>query len=726
MKPVVYDLANRMRRLIPSGEPLENAENNPIPHFADRIIRVGIATSTECDFSTISAAVAAINADTFGWGAPSRDNQYLIEVYLEEIIENIVYPTAGYTTIRGMLTTSNVGTDAANPFMGNTFGCKLIGGVAGTSVITGSPNCAMENIVFKVDSAGRGADYFFSLTDTVTVATTVDTFTFKNCISIGALNGLNGSNITVGSGANPFYFALSFLNCYFYNFVLGLHNWTINTGASTGINVLTIFEKTIFNCGIVSTGAGNLILNATDSTFDSFTFNNSTGATNTLTFYNSTIAQTTTLLGDDVSTFNLYNSNVLGTITGSHTNTWTFNAYNSVLSGITPNLTGTININQYGGKIGAINASNASVLNLNFNDLRCDQVTLDGTSSGTITSKRCSFVGLTTLTTTGVFTISSIHDTYVAGLNWVLQSGHINSFDYCDFIDTFTTAAAIAPVVSFNSCNFKDGLDVNGDITASIYGGYISNIDIVGAMSVTLNNAYVPSCTLQATSSGTFTYSNTYIPVSNLGSALVTPNDYIFTRATANNADYVIKTTDFVVEAINMAAAHQITLPDAGDSGAGRIFVITDRTGNAATYNITVIGTAGELIDGSASYVINKNRGSIIVASDGTSSWKIIAKDNNIVNSIVEVADAAHVATWVYDTILYTSLTATRNVTLPSPTGMSGRSITVTDGTGNAEAYPIVVLPNAAETILGETSASLNAERISVTFYTNGTNWYVR
>ena len=75
-------------------------------------------------------------------------------------------------------------------------------------------------------------------------------------------------------------------------------------------------------------------------------------------------------------------------------------------------------------------------------------------------------------------------------------------------------------------------------------------------------------------------------------------------------------------------AAATVTLPDVG-STPGRFFQIKDSSGDAATNNITVNvkTTASETIDedGTTSYVISSNHGSVTLISRGNSSnWYVV------------------------------------------------------------------------------------------------------
>jgi hypothetical protein len=74
---------------------------------------------------------------------------------------------------------------------------------------------------------------------------------------------------------------------------------------------------------------------------------------------------------------------------------------------------------------------------------------------------------------------------------------------------------------------------------------------------------------------------------------------------------------------------------------------------------------------------------------------------------ITEVADAAYTCPQNAGVILYTSLTASRTVTLPSYVGLYGKEIVVKDGAGTAGTHSIVIDGAGSETIEGSSSISI-------------------
>jgi len=84
-------------------------------------------------------------------------------------------------------------------------------------------------------------------------------------------------------------------------------------------------------------------------------------------------------------------------------------------------------------------------------------------------------------------------------------------------------------------------------------------------------------------------------------------------------ATYTALPTDYFLCVLTVGPV-TITLPT---GILGTVYIIKDCGGLAATNPITVQGTGGQLIDGSATATINTNFGSITVLFDGT-EWNIV------------------------------------------------------------------------------------------------------
>jgi len=81
--------------------------------------------------------------------------------------------------------------------------------------------------------------------------------------------------------------------------------------------------------------------------------------------------------------------------------------------------------------------------------------------------------------------------------------------------------------------------------------------------------------------------------------------------------------TDYSV-GVNVGSASSVVLPAGTD---GQIFVVFDASGAAATNNITITGTGGQLINGGASYVVSTNYGAVSLQFI-VSGWTVISAVN--------------------------------------------------------------------------------------------------
>jgi len=90
-------------------------------------------------------------------------------------------------------------------------------------------------------------------------------------------------------------------------------------------------------------------------------------------------------------------------------------------------------------------------------------------------------------------------------------------------------------------------------------------------------------------------------------------------KRTATATSYTATAADYIIAVTSTASARTITLP-AVSGTTGRIYVVKDESGGAATNNITIDGNASETIDGATTKVINTNYGTATIYSNG-SAW---------------------------------------------------------------------------------------------------------
>lgn len=89
-------------------------------------------------------------------------------------------------------------------------------------------------------------------------------------------------------------------------------------------------------------------------------------------------------------------------------------------------------------------------------------------------------------------------------------------------------------------------------------------------------------------------------------------------NTTVTLVDYAATNDDYYI-GVNSAVAVTITLPTGTD---GKMFIIKDELGPGSG-NITIQGTGGETIDGSATFVNSVTYGSVSVIFRGT-EWHVI------------------------------------------------------------------------------------------------------
>ena len=89
-------------------------------------------------------------------------------------------------------------------------------------------------------------------------------------------------------------------------------------------------------------------------------------------------------------------------------------------------------------------------------------------------------------------------------------------------------------------------------------------------------------------------------------------------------AAYTLLVDDYIVGVSTENNAVTITLPDADTFTAGQVFVIKDEFGNAAANNITITtATAGDKIDGQNSVILDANRASVNIYTDGAANFYV-------------------------------------------------------------------------------------------------------
>ena len=92
--------------------------------------------------------------------------------------------------------------------------------------------------------------------------------------------------------------------------------------------------------------------------------------------------------------------------------------------------------------------------------------------------------------------------------------------------------------------------------------------------------------------------------------------------ASTYSVDTNSTTSDLVIFTDSTSNTVTITLPA---PSAGRLIYVKDKTGKAATHNVTISQHASETIDGASSLTLSKNYDAVLLISDGT-NWSIIGE----------------------------------------------------------------------------------------------------
>lgn len=90
------------------------------------------------------------------------------------------------------------------------------------------------------------------------------------------------------------------------------------------------------------------------------------------------------------------------------------------------------------------------------------------------------------------------------------------------------------------------------------------------------------------------------------------------------NSTSSVQAEDYCLRCIQTGAI-TITLP-AKAQNVGRMLIIKDALGNASGNNITVDGDGSDTIDGSSTYVINRNGESVTILCDGINGWMLVSR----------------------------------------------------------------------------------------------------
>ncbi len=234
------------------------------------------------------------------------------------------------------------------------------------------------------------------------------------------------------------------------------------------------------------------------------------------------------------------------------------------------------------------------------------------------------------------------------GKHLQVESSYCKIFNCCFNQPTFQQGLSVSPAggtltlsnCSLNSCGIQAegalnlfnctniGPVINGQIIA-FNNSFISDGDNISgtpnAIPFLFNNNFESSSnTATAVSmAGGFSGNGNYINLMGNGPRYLSTDPISINSQSGNILGTVRTANDLLLQASNdycgvtdTSAARTITLPQFASDG--HRFIIKDESGVSSVNNITVVVAGGANIDGSASYVINQNYGSVTVIFNAT------------------------------------------------------------------------------------------------------------
>jgi hypothetical protein len=263
--------------------------------------------------------------------------------------------------------------------------------------------------------------------------------------------------------------------------------------------------------------------------------------------------------------------------------------------------------------------------------------TLNGNAS-TATTFTTSLVGDVTGTrdATQVITVGNQSAaniaTGVAAANAASNDNNLGTIVKRDGLGNFS-AGTITATLNGNASTATSATSFTGLLSGNVTGAQDSTVvEMVGNQSA----ANVAAGTVLANAATNLNTANAIVrrdasgdfSANRISSALMLNGALSFTRATFNDAPYVISTSNCYVGQIgSMSASRTVTLPNASAVAPGGTVIIADESGTVTSTNTIVISRAGSnTINGNTTFAISVANGSVMLVSDGTSKWTTVAE----------------------------------------------------------------------------------------------------
>jgi len=284
------------------------------------------------------------------------------------------------------------------------------------------------------------------------------------------------------------------------------------------------------------------------------------------------------------------------------------------------------------------------------------------------------------------------------------------------------------PTVSFHNRSMREIIAIAAALGAnpeSTYGSISDRFNYVVHNSETLNEYYIPV----TASDGTVVNSTVYYD----GDTVIINNDFETNNITVNNDMTVTNnlTVNNDITAINLsiiAILVEENITTGGDiTTSGNITVEGDTIieGDTNIYGPTTIYSPtyiNSTLNTTQSLIVGTNltaSGNVYAGGSFTSAGAHIINITIVNESEYTTLDSDHILHVIY------SASGTTNIILPDSICTEGRILVVKDAAGNASERPITIDPEDTTTIDGESSIDININYMSLSIYSDGSDWFI-
>lgn len=119
------------------------------------------------------------------------------------------------------------------------------------------------------------------------------------------------------------------------------------------------------------------------------------------------------------------------------------------------------------------------------------------------------------------------------------------------------------------------------------------------------------------------------------GSAIISPTSINYNQASISTNTTISSSSNINSFLVNSSSSPiTITLPISASVAAGRFFIFYDQNGSSNTNNITIRTSSSDTINGGSNIVLRNQYGSLILISDGVSTWSYYKFDQTVFQNV--------------------------------------------------------------------------------------------